>query len=286
MRRAYGAIPKNILQEACGEGVQESVHGAFGTVEAWYDLRKYVAARLESFSREELRAIGDCLSKGTAWYGDDGFRSWLDDFARKGIISEIDSKIEASTSPTGPLSELLASQGLLPMFGFPTNTRLMFTTIQKTGFPWPPPHGTIDRQLEVAISQFAPGSETVKDKQVHKSVGVVDLVPGGDKLLSRSGFWPSLDKKNGKLGLCSSCFAVISREEPSGPFLASDEQVIEDCPVCKEPTLRLVDAREPASFFTDEKPKILRECLNSSLMPVDQRSTWKQLNYLPWRTLM
>jgi hypothetical protein len=36
----------------------------------------------------------------------------------------------------------------------------------------------IERELEIAISQFAPGSEIVQDKRVHTACGVADLIPG------------------------------------------------------------------------------------------------------------
>jgi len=255
LRRAFQAIPQHFIEDACGQDKQESVHGAFGTVEGWPALRPHVARSLNGINAEEIREIADCLSRGTAWYEDNDFYAWAEKFIRQQVIVEIDNKVAASSDRTGALSELLASQGLLPMFGFPTNTRLMFTKIPRKGFPWPPEHGTVDRQLDVAISQFAPGSETVKDKLVHKSAGVVELVPAGDRVAVKTGFRPSLDRDNGKLGLCSSCFAVIPKNEPTGPLHAKDEQIVEECEVCGEQTMRIVDAREPSGFFTDEHPK-------------------------------
>lgn len=255
LRRAFQAVFPITNNDEREQHAQESVHGAFGLIEDWPAVRARVAQALDGIADEEIRRIADCLSIGTAWHGDEAFYAWAEAFIRKGVISEIDAKVEVSTARTGPLSELLASKGLLPMFGFPTNTRIMFTKIPSRGFPWPPEHGTIDRQLEIAISQFAPGSETVKDKLVHKSAGVVELIPGGDAVLARSGFRPSLDKENGKLGLCSSCFAVIPKSELSGPIPANDEAIIEECEVCGEKTLRIIDAREPAGFFSDERPK-------------------------------
>jgi hypothetical protein len=67
------------------------------------------------------------------------------------------------------LSERLANAGLLPMFGFPTRTRFLFHE-QPRGLP---PESGIDRDLDIAISQFAPGAETVKDGVVQTAVGVV-----------------------------------------------------------------------------------------------------------------
>ena len=79
------------------------------------------------------------------------------------------------------LSERLAHAGLLPMFGFPTDTRMLFTRSRYAPNPWPPLSGTVDRGLDIAISQFAPGSQIVKDKAVHTALGVAALYPLGVK---------------------------------------------------------------------------------------------------------
>jgi hypothetical protein len=75
--------------------------------------------------------------------------------------------------------------------------------------PWPPETGTVDRDLDVAISQFAPRSETMKDKAVHTAVGVVELYPG-QKVGTRDGLVPALPIGNPRpMGLCFNCQAVV-----------------------------------------------------------------------------
>src|SRR5207249_11310452 len=78
------------------------------------------------------------------------------------------------------LSELLANAGILPMFGFPTRTRYLFHDRPTRTHPWPP-DDVIDRELDIAISQFAPAAETVKDGLIHTAVGVVDYRPQGNR---------------------------------------------------------------------------------------------------------
>ena len=95
-----------------------------------------------------------------------------DDLARRVTHVADDSATYTQES----LSERLANDGLLPMFGFPTRVRLLLsTTIPNVGAgrDWPP-EDSVDRDLDIAISQFAPGAETVKDGVVHTSIGVVD----------------------------------------------------------------------------------------------------------------
>ncbi|NTU58874.1 MAG: DEAD/DEAH box helicase [Chlorobiaceae bacterium] len=259
LRRAFASLPDVIRTQM--EGLdggklgQESVHGAFGPVAGWSLSRVHISNFLKGMHDGEISDLASCCATGTAWYGDPDFLVWVNEFVREGLVQVIDEKVARAAYGSKPMAELLASQGILPMFGFPTNTRLMFTRVPTRGFPWPPEHGTIDRQLEMAISQFAPGSETVKDKMVHKSMGVVDLLPGEERVMVRNGFKPPLDEGNVKLGLCSSCFAVIPMQGATVSIPACGDPVMEVCEVCGEETLRLVDAREPTGFFSDGHPK-------------------------------
>lgn len=258
LRRAFRmAFPQglpNAEEENGSESAQESVHGAFGTVGGWPAAKAQIAGYLAAMEAEEISRIAGCLSKGTALHNDPGFYDWLKAYVQETLIGEID-RVTGNAAKQNPLSELLASKGLLPMFGFPTNTRLMFTMRPPGGNPWPPEHGTVDRQLDIAISQFAPGSETVKDKQVHKSFGVAELVPAGQMVAVRSGFRPALGEANEKFARCSNCFAVLTRSEPEGTIPAGEELEEEQCPICRANALRLVDARVPTGFITDFEPK-------------------------------
>ena len=42
----------------------------------------------------------------------------------------------------------------------------------ETFFPWPPESGLVDRELDIAISQFAPGSQTVSVGQIHSTARI------------------------------------------------------------------------------------------------------------------
>ena len=78
------------------------------------------------------------------------------------------------------LSERLANAGVLPMFGFPTRIRFLHHERPRRAYPWPP-EDVIDRELDIAISQFAPGAETVKDGLIHTAIGVVNYRPQGQQ---------------------------------------------------------------------------------------------------------
>src|SRR5262249_55409439 len=69
-------------------------------------------------------------------------------------------------------------------------------------YDWPP-EGVVDRELDIAISQFAPSSETVKDGVIHTAVGVVDYQPQGNAVVEQPDpLGPPLP-----IGLCRQCQA-------------------------------------------------------------------------------
>jgi len=70
------------------------------------------------------------------------------------------------------LAHTLAEAGLLPMFGMPTRVRNLYVEVltddeDEHQRSW----STIDRDLDLAIFEFAPGAIIVKDKQQHRSIG-------------------------------------------------------------------------------------------------------------------
>jgi DEAD/DEAH box helicase domain-containing protein len=133
---------------------------------------------------------------------------------------------------------------------------VLFTSIPRRGYPWPPERGTIDRDLDVAISQFAPGSEIVKDKRVYRSAGVIDLSPAGETVQIRPGFKPPLIDDNGmplgnlSLGFCRSCQSVAYLDRSSAPPVGGLDPQLEKCHVCGADAMSVVDAREPCDFFS------------------------------------
>ena len=155
------------------------------------------------------------------------------------LISEIDRV--ATTSPSHhPLSERLASEGILPMFGFPTRVRLLYHGGKpRNNSGWPPERGVVDRQLDIAISQFAPGAQTVKDDQLLTSVGVVDYFPTGTDVQAAPDPLADFVAK----GICRKCQALVENPAPKG-----------GCPVCGAPrgreSYRIVELSEPPGFTT------------------------------------
>jgi len=71
-----------------------------------------------------------------------------------------------NTELTGDgLAERLAEAGILPMYGLPTRVRELYHGLYGN-YP-----RVIDRDIELAITEFAPGSQKTKDNAVHKAIG-------------------------------------------------------------------------------------------------------------------
>ena len=230
----------------------DNVHGEFGSVNDWTHYAPEIAAWLNDTANEPaILSVLDILREQTTLtYASN---SQMLNYLRNDLITDIQNIVNDPTYTQDKLSERLANAGLLPMFGFPTRVRLLYTRWPSPGAQWPPETGVVDRNLDVAISQFAPGSQTVKDKAVHTACGVVELRPQGNTITSHPGLFPALPNSNQSLGLCSNCQAVVYPYQPNQPIVGSQPQKVE-CPVCHALELRCIDAREPKAFFTNLQP--------------------------------
>ena len=264
LRQAFDAIPTTVREPTTEQTVnrfQESVHGEFGPAERWTDLSQDIQNWLNSPEAQPvIDGISDILCVGTPWeqgsVSESDFCQEMKSFVINDLVSEISRIVDDARFTQDALSEQLANAGLLPMFGFPTRSRLLYTRWPYRSNPWPPEQGKVDRDLDIALSQFAPGSETVKDKAVHTACGVVELIPQGSGApVPRPGFYPALTSGNpSPVGLCNNCQAVDNLDPMDAPALGDQEPEFSECPVCKQDTFRSIDAREPKGFFTDLAP--------------------------------
>jgi hypothetical protein len=175
-RSALAEVLRRAFSQTCAAPASalSSIHGAFGTAEEWPENRPLIDAWLIG-NESEIRSIVGVMAKGC----DAGIKQGADQLVRylaRGSTDDI-SKV-AADSPSGSLelSELLAEAGLLPMFGFPTRSRLLYHREPKR---WPP-EDVIQRDESIALSTWAPGSDIVKDKQIHHVVGIAAYAKKGN----------------------------------------------------------------------------------------------------------
>jgi hypothetical protein len=254
LRQAFNEARLELIAEGeIADRRTDSVHGEFGSKDHWNDRYEPRVREWIDRHRDAILEIIRSLRVQTRIYSTD---EQLFHYISRELLPKITEIVNDDSYTQSHLSERLANAGLLPMFGFPTRVRLMYTKWPGSGKTWPPETGSVDRDLDIALSQFAPGSQTVKDREVHTACGVVELLPGGDRVISRPGFYPRLPDLNHSIGLCRNCQAVVYPHQRLEQLIQGGNQPpTRECPVCKENALCDLDAREPKGFFTDLQPE-------------------------------
>ncbi len=220
-----------IIAVSDGESASVNVHGAFGKTADWQAILRPRLQKWLRGHRDATRDTAKSLAHGTAFQDDSDAES--DKYAST-FLSDIDAAV--STVRHDDLSQQLAESGILPMFGFPTAVRYLYLKRPDRSYPWPPAKA-IDRDLSMAVSQFAPMSEVVRDGTVYPVVGITAFKPGG-------GTPQPAPEPLGRESLLSICRACSYLGERTG-----DDQTTH-CPRCgADPALyTLVPLREPLGF--------------------------------------
>jgi hypothetical protein len=240
LRRAFTAAVltqafRSVLAHVQGFDPGRSVHGEFGEVQKWVEdpaVSSHVSSWL-SENRGRVERVAEALLLSGAAV--ETSPAELTEWAAVALTPLISKTVAESRVPD--LSEALAQAGLLPMFGFPTQVKTLYTRSPRIGQE----PNTLDRNGDIAVSEFAPGSEVVKDKAVHTAVGVVDFYQHAN------GFWGQGEDPLGPVteaGLCSSCMGITFEDSA-------------DCPTCAaiEPAFRRVNLVQPTAYRTSFKPR-------------------------------
>lgn len=170
-------IAKNILKEAFREkgiGYDPILHdtaGEFGLPFSWMNNKP----EIENWISTHSKRIDDIINLYTAQFntidsdinGDiDTLLAWA---KGTGLVDEVSSIAARPTYAEG-LAQCLAEGGLLPMYGMPSDLREFYH-----GFNYDPKVmdlRKISRSTEMAINEFAPGSEKTKDKGRYRVEGI------------------------------------------------------------------------------------------------------------------
>ena len=249
---------------------EKNVHGEFGKVSDWEKNRRTIAGWIQDNSKK-IEQIGRLLATQTE--PDIGNKVCeLIDWTIDNLINEVDSCVANYPFEDDELSQSLAESGLLPMFGFPTGIRLLYHRPPRIT-NWPPTSGVVDRDIEIAINQFAPGSETIKDKKIHTSIGIVSYMPEKGRLVSESGI---AHNRSISIGFCSDCKAIFE-------FNTESEN---NCRICDSGAFKRIQGIEPKGFLTNFQPDDAYESFNwtarstYSRLPADSPAELiKQLNF-------
>lgn len=155
-------------------------HGEFGTAKDWVDSPdRQQAVRDWLANSPEVKEIASIL----ALDGKHGISEpALEAYLRQELYPLLDTHARNPEFVGDGLAEKLAESALLPMFGMPSRTRVLYHGIHKREIQ------TIDRDLDLAITEFAPTSQKTKDKQVFTAVGfTAPIIRKGNAFSSTSG---------------------------------------------------------------------------------------------------
>ncbi|MGR6900778.1 DEAD/DEAH box helicase [Glutamicibacter sp. BSL13] len=230
LKRAFAALPFP------PEWGPESLHGTFGVVDDWHRYKDGVGKWLES--SDEVDGIVSRLTSYTR-LSEDEIKDVVR-WARSEIVGEIDKIIAQPDISERELSKALALGGLLPMFGFPTRVRQLFSDKQPT-LKSLEDKIVSDRPLGMAITNYAPGAEVVRDRIVHVAAGFVNYEQREGKVFPTN----PLGKEH-QVCSCPKCSTTVI-----------DKPTVRVCPSCNA-AMNVFKLYEPLGFRTTYMPRPYR----------------------------
>lgn len=218
-----------------------NTHGEFGCVDDWPLVSSVVRSALTGLREDIDDAVGQLLAQASEDLREQ--HGELVDYLVDGPLVEDVADAVSRPANQPDLSQHLAERGILPMFGFPTRVRYLYLRRPKKGYEWPP-DDVIDRDLGLAVIDFAPGSENVRDKRVHRAVGVGGYAPAG-RIVNPT---PAPLEPSHPLAFCIQCGTVKDRG------LGSERDTCGECGA-PAPDYREMSFAEPAGFVSDFRPQ-------------------------------
>ncbi len=194
------------------------------------------------------------------------------------LLGELDERLEPGVAYG--LAHSLAELGLLPMFGMPTRVRNLYLDLKKEDRR--PTASTIDRDLDLAIYEFAPGAKVVKDKHEHLCVGLTPALGlpeyiRRDEDTSAISFQTEWYGERFRMVQCGTCSAWARLSETDAEEL--------QCGACgailSEEIARLCAV--PHAFRTDFRPEPNKEEILSSSRHRSIQAEGEALDFGIWK---
>jgi hypothetical protein len=257
VRKAWLTSAFNLLREDDGKDFPgdhnpSDIHGEFILASEFYATGSTWPARLKD-ALQRTSGLADAVC-GVLGAGTPGrFEVLQEKMQPLNLINSIMMlENEGRTKEMG-LAEFLAENGLLPMFGMPTRVRPMYLGLKagsQNNLEW----DAVDREVDVAIYEFAPGQVVVRDKKLHESIGFtsqlgyVQSSRGGPRVVPPPGERWWFDKAS--LADCPHCGALNRFESQ---VVAKGSECLE----CRQviPANCSSVYYSPAAFRTDFAPR-------------------------------
>ncbi len=198
-----------------GDDLPSDVHGEFVPCTTYYEEESPWPERLRD-ALEATEGVKTSFAE-TLGAGHIGLAAYLLDAATVDkLISEIGQRSESGKVTPGNLSSYLAETGILPMYGMPTRVRQLYVGVEENELG-DPDWDTIDREMDLAIYEFAPGRSLVRDKRKHTSIGFTS--PLGRIVVDKSNNARVVPRPTGRwwtdtewIGDCGECGATNTSE--------------------------------------------------------------------------
>ncbi len=240
------------------EQTDGSIHGEFGNIE------EYNEDALRDIVHNNIQVIISIFNSLNVGIYKDGvltpfkfsdFEAWIGN-----LPAEIGIKIVEQHIVSGDLSEFLAESGILPMAGMPTRIRnlihgfrpVMGRNNQKESYDTL----SIDRDLGMAIYEFAPGAQKTKDKGVIQAIGLtpdiqgIDIIPRrGQRKLVRLNIMHDDAFTERKWLVQNGITRVIKSE----PYIEQSKENDEQRLIDDNPGSQVFIGASPSAFRTDYK---------------------------------
>ena len=151
------------------------IHGEFMDVD-YYASKRTLFHPLLRRSLDSTESYRDEIAKWFAEGGSTDAEELLEGLTTDSLLDQIDELNVGEFAGRG-IGEGLAEHGQFPMYGMPTRVRNLYVGATPTDEmrEWKPQ--AIDRDLEIAIQEFAPGRHLTRDKRLHRSIGFTGALP-------------------------------------------------------------------------------------------------------------
>lgn len=251
LRRAFGNKNVTLTDEDLER--TPSVHGELGTRNNWPSYRPKVEQWLSANQPEVQRLVAQLWSD-TKPGDQEALTAWVNG-ELLACVDRLSSYDEQNETVADDLGECLAEGGLFPMFGMPTTTQNLFHGAEYNQNAWQ--LKAIDRSQDVALSEFAPGSQKTKDKAIHRVIGFTGTLVSRRQVGQGARLEVMQLKENGQpLDALGQTFAVnrwMKRCPTCGFTRTYRDEPDAECEACSGDATPLV-IRTPRAFRTDLSP--------------------------------
>ena len=174
---AYNIAIHDKLTDTCGE---------FGYVCEWSKNKPIVTAWID----DHMNDVEYIVKMYVEQYGSKQQVSNLVKWVKNNLVNTIDNIVNRGQLPDMGLAQCLAENGLLPMYGMPSSSRMFYHGYDKNSEDFL----SIDRPIEQSITEFAPGAIKSKDHGNYRSDGLT-VPPGTRKIEDLDAITPDERKR-------------------------------------------------------------------------------------------